>query len=86
VWEGVSCLVAKGVPGFLDGILPGLLLCRVFFGRRDERHDSCSLGEFQKGPNQNTWVFGGASPIFGIDMEMNSGDDVAWLDDASMEV
>jgi len=31
-------------------------------------------------------VFGGASPIFGIDTKTNLEDEVAWLDDASMEI
>jgi len=31
-------------------------------------------------------VFGGASPIFGIDTKTKSEDEVAWLDDASMKV
>ena len=36
------------------------------------------------GSNQNIWVFGGASVILGSETNMNSGEDVAWLDDASM--
>ena len=37
------------------------------------------------GSNQNTWVFGGASVIVGSDTRVNSEEDVAWLDDASMD-
>ena len=32
------------------------------------------------------WVFGGASVMFGSDTKVNSEDNVAWLDDASIRV